>query len=252
MFLKRSNIAVEIFMEKIEFERKILDLAKPVLQSIYGNFLVDKNQIDKPDVAIDIVKPKKYFGSNNKTEKLGVEITTIDSECYKAYAGDKKKSNIELCAQLQNIIEGGDFKRAPLKSMDVKTPRDYIYNGLKRKSEKYHDYLKNNNFKEIILVCASNIIDTRDIFFINGMMQWTNYLLSNEKYPFDRVVFTSFRSRKSVEIYCKNNPMKIQPSPYEYDESSVTVSESSIIPMGRTMNYNDLFNLDPIIEPRKK
>jgi hypothetical protein len=81
-------------MEKRKLEEHVLNLSRPALHKLYGGYNIDTNQVDRPDVAIDVKKPHKIFGKERKPFKVGVEITTVDPAKMLSYLNDESLGEI--------------------------------------------------------------------------------------------------------------------------------------------------------------
>lgn len=67
---------------------------------------------------------------------------------------------------------------------------------------------------------------------------------------FDKVIFVDLLGGKPVCIFDKSNPRLVQPFPYVYENSSITVVHSPIMRVGKSYNLNEIYSNEPLI-PKK-
>lgn len=236
-------------MDKIEFERSILEKAKPLLRKLYGEFRVDLEQNDRPDAAIFLGDSADHATDNTTPRKIGIEITSIDKQSDLQYLNDEKHGREIANKQLEDSLHNGTPGENPLKRIDVKLPKNYILDGIINKSEKYNDYVKSGSFEEIILLCFSDIITPDSKFMKQGLKHWTDFLLSQANFPFDKVIFVSLVGSGSVQIYNKKHPRIIRPKPYKYDDATITAIQGGFIPVG-THDIGGILNNSPLIQQK--
>ncbi|QIE91119.1 MULTISPECIES: hypothetical protein [Pseudomonas] len=234
-------------MEKIDFERSILEIARPALKIIYGNFEDDLSQTDKPDAAILL---DKNNGAGKKL-RIGIEITTVDKGKDLQYFNDEKHGKDLVQEDLLKCIESNTPSSRPTKRADITIEKEYIFEGVKKKSARFKEYEKEGEFDEIILLCFSDYIDLRNPEVNPGLLLWTDYLLSSESFPFERVIFVSTLTRASVMIYNKSEPLAKRPSEDAFCSYTTTPSMGGFIPMGEH-NISGILNADPLIPPKSK
>ena len=138
--------------------------------------------------------------------------------------------------------------------MDVPIPKDFIFNGVIGKSEKYESYRLGGRFDEIILLCSSDVISASDEIFKDGLSAWTNYLLGQAGFPFDRVIFVSTRDFGSapVQIYDKKMRKIKPPPPYKYPNPTITCIQSQPLLSDVPYKLDEKFSGAPLISPRLK
>ncbi|WP_445676596.1 hypothetical protein [Pseudomonas aeruginosa] len=239
-------------MEKRDLENRVLELSMPLLLKLYGRFEVDESQSDRPDAAIDVIKPHKRFGKKCEPFKVGVEITTVDKKDSLAYLNDEKFGKEKLTKQISDSIDLGIDSEQPNKKIDIEIPKSYIYDGVAKKREKHASYVSLGKFKEIILICFSDVISSNNVIFKNGLMGWSNRLLSQNEFPFDKVIFVDFLGGTPIRIYDKNKPLPEDPRPYIYGDSSITVTQGPFMRVGETYNLNKINSAPPLITPKAK
>lgn len=239
-------------MEKRNLENHILNLSMPLLLKLYGHCKVDESQSDRPDAAVDVCKPHKRFGKKCEPFKVGIEITTVDKEVPLAYLNDKKFGQEKLTKQINDSINFGIDSEQPNKKIDVEIPKSYIYDGVVKKSEKHASYMNLGEFKEIIIICFSDVISSNNVIFKRGLMEWSNRLLSQNKFPFDKVIFVDLLGGRPVRVYDKNKPLSEDPPPYIYSDSSITVAQGPFMRTGETYNLNKIISSPPLIYPKTK
>jgi hypothetical protein len=238
-------------MNKREQEEHVLMLAKPLLEKLYGKFSVDQNQMDRPDAAIVVDKPRKCFGIKAKPFTVGIEITTVDKGEDLAYLNDEKYGRDRVIAQTMETLNNGVDSSTPIKSIEVEITDSYIYDGAIRKAEKYQDYLESGTYRQIILLCFSDVISTDTDFFNKHLKDCTNHLLSKAQFPFDVVVFVSLRQGNPVRVYRKSDPLLVPPPPSEYLSSSETITKGPTMLFGRNYNIQEIMSNAPLIAKRQ-
>ena len=244
---KPSNTKKE--MQEKE-EAQLLQLAVPLLKNIYKEFTIDEEQKDKPDKAIFLLKPPARFGKRkSKPPRVGIEITTADPSGYLSYINERKADKKIIHAQINQAVESGIAPERPLKKVGNRIYHDWIYEGIKDKSKKHCDYVGSGSFDELILLCCSDVISINSKEFYDGLNDWTDYLLSQDNYPFDKVLFVG-ADNKAIQIYNKIDKRKIAPAPYKYQGDIITTIQFGMIPTGVTWNYKKTASADPIIEPK--
>jgi len=233
-----------------EDEHRILVLAAAILKKIYKEYVIDEKQKDKPDKAIFLLKPPARFGKRKiNPPKIGIEITTADPSGYLSYINERKSDKEIIQAQREQALEKGIAPDKPLKKVGNLIFHDWIYEGIKDKAKKYLGYTTAGNFDELILLCHSDVISITNKEFYDGLNDWTDYLLSKNNYPFDKVLFVG-ADNKTIQIYNKTKKRIIEPDPYSYQGNVITTTQFGMIPVGVTWNFKETANADPIIEPQ--
>lgn len=236
-------------MDKVDFERSILEMATPLLLEIYGEFRVDLEQKDRPDAAIILSDPANTSGSHAKPRKVGIEITSVDKQADQQYLNDEKYGQEIVGKEVESVLQGGTPSENPIKRIEIPIKENYIYDGISKKAEKYQSYAETENYDEIILLCYSDIIWPDHRFYKGGLKHWTDFTLSRESYPFDRVIFVSTIGPGLSQIYSKRNPRIERPRKYKYSEGSITAIQPGIIPLG-TFDLSKKYSNPPAISPR--
>lgn len=236
--------------EKQEAEENyVLELTAPLLKEIYKKYIVDDTQNDKPDKAILLLKPPARFGKPRNPPRIGIEITTADPPEYLSYINERKKDKATVVAQIEEALDKGIIPRSPMKKIGNRISLDWIYKGVRDKARKYPSYTGAGRFDELILLCHSDVIMTTQRLFYDGLKDWTNYLLSIENFPFDKVLFLGC-DNKAIQIYNKSKKLVIEPSPYMYQGSVIDSLQYGFIPMGVSVNLKDIGSAAPRIEPQ--
>lgn len=240
-------------MTKRELEEHILKLAEPLLYELYGQFSVDPTHTDRPDVAITVDKPHNRFGRDVGAFKVGVEVTTVDKAQDLAYLKDKKYGRDEIIAQTRNALENGIDSNKPTKKAEIRIDESYVYDGAIKKKDKYCEYMNAGDYREIVLLCFSDVLATNTIFFREHLRDHTNHLLSKAQFPFDAVLFVSLRGGDPVRIYNKKEPRLTPPNslPYQHQEYTETIIHGPTMRVGQTYNLDDIFSNSPLITPRQ-
>lgn len=236
--------------KKIAFEKKILSLAEPLLIRLYGDIDWDPEQLDRPDAAFIALRPPKRLGRHRNPAKVGIEVTTVDPIEYLAYDGDKKFGKELISKQIDDAINHGIDGDRPTKKFPIKTHKNYISDGIQSKLEKYQDYKDLGKYKEVILLCHSKVLSPLDTQFIEGINDWTNYLLSQQNFPYDRVIFVHETDGNPIKVYDRENRLKREPAPYAFDKSVITPTEFPMFLMGKTYNLRQIGSRAPLISPR--
>ena len=229
--------------EKIAKERQVINLALPLLWDIYGEFDIDNNQVDSPDAAIVL---------NEGSKKIGIEVTSVDSPEVNAYFNDEKVANLIKQEQLQRLLEDDSFTTQPMKKMSIEFEHNYIFNGIIKKISKYQSYINDGSYYEMIVVASSDYLEISNEHFFDYHMRWTNYLLSDCSFPFDKVIYVCEKSGKAALLYDKEKPLEVVPKLDKNKEQGITCSLGSLVPFGKTFNYNDMFDQEPVIQPKSK
>lgn len=172
-------------------ERYVLKLAKPLLKKLYGQFEVDFSQSDRPDAAIWVTRPRKQVEYTGRAFSVGIEITTVDQEEPLAYINGAHPVSTEETENSINIV----------------IPKTYVYDGALKKQNKYEEYAQGNTFKEIILVCFSQVLGVNDPFFKQCVAGWTAYLLTKVAFPFEKVLFVDIKEGIAVQVYDSRRPV---------------------------------------------
>ncbi len=227
-------------MRKVELEEnEILESSLLLLKEIYGNFSIDKEQIDRPDKAIILEK-------NNA--KIGIEITCIDNKDVLKYFNDEKITNKILNEQLSNIDGSYEYCENPVKKLSIPYPHTYIYDGVIKKEEKFSDYQKSDNYEEIIILAFTNYLKLENVKGIDYFTEWTQYLLSKEHFLFNKVILLCNETKKSFIVYDKDLGIPKSPPIINYKiESGITMARSSLIPVNKTVSIKNLFKKSPLV-----
>ncbi len=226
--------------EKIEFERYLLNIAVPVLKEIYGDFKIDESQKDKPDAAI-ILK-------NNK--RVGIEIVTAETEDVKKKLNGIKSA--KKLAEKKSFEEGQDA--VLVNKVNVIHNEEYISTAAKNKIEKYQTYKATNNFDDIILIVASNFLNTRYEDFKKCHIPITQSKLYEAKFPYDKLIYVYFQNDpkfdEAILIYDKNEKYNLNPSSINNQEGKVMLTQSLKIMLRLGKNYDvpKTFNIHEIAE----
>lgn len=238
-------------MKKRELEEYVLKLAEPLLEKLYGKFSFDPAQTDRPDAAIDVYKPHKRFGRKAWPFRVGIEITTVDKRYDLAYLNDEKYGRDMVIAQTRSVLEDGLDSARPIKRAEINIPDSYIYDGAISKKQKYQGYTESGTYREIILLCFSDVVSTDTALFKEHLEESTDYLLSNEQFPFDVVVFVSLRQGNPARVYRKSNPRLAPPAPSNYLGVTETVDHGPTMRIGQTYNLREIQANEPIIARRQ-
>lgn len=236
---------------KEEFENQIFDLTVPLLERLYSSFVKIPEQKDKPDAAILLSNPPKRFGTKEPVI-IGIEITSVDPGWYLAYTNDTKYGADLMNARVDQALYHGIVADSPTKKIDVPIPQSYIFDGVKDKAKKYESYKAQEKFDELILVCFSDVLCVGNSCFQYGVAEWTNYLLSQDNFPFDKVVFLGLGDQVAVKIYDKKMKSNKRPAPYQFPGEIITCSLGPTITSEAVDNMGEkLFGI-PLVSPRPR
>lgn len=234
-------------MTKIEDERNILKIAYPILAKIYGQFKEDASQIDKPDAAITL-----NSSNPNSSIQIGIEITSVDRHEDQQYLRDEKFIQKETSKQIAELIQDGTYSKQPLKKTSIIFDNQYIYSGVIKKRQKYENYASSKKYHEIIILAFSDHMTKNNKHFNSYHRPWANFLLSKCNFPFDKVIFVCKETKTAILIFDKNNPKLDAPERNLDNELGITEIKSGIIPVGKTINLNEIINNNPVVPKGKK
>ncbi|WP_152690463.1 hypothetical protein [Pseudomonas fluorescens] len=236
---------------KEKHEEDIFKLAEANLRGIYRDYTVCETQKDKPDKAIVLSKPNpKLIRGWLKEPKVGIEITRADPREYLAYIADRKTDRKVIHAQIEEALTTRTAPQKPLKKIENRMHRDWLVRGIEDKASKHQSYVARGEFVELVLLCYSEIIDTTNCIYYDGLKEWTEYLLGQANFPFDRVLFIG-GNNICEQLYKKSRKAKIEPSPFKYEGWTITSSTSGMIPLDVTYNYKEAQAEAPIIQPEQ-
>ena len=230
-------------MDKVSEERKILELAKPLLYELYGRFQVDTKQTDRPDATIILGTTKS---------RIGIEITSVDGKDVQQYFNDEKFGKDIKLKQINDLVFSGNYSNRPDKKASIPFPNSYIADGVLKKSDKHSDYLMSGEYEEVILISFSELLEIRSRHFYSYYKPWTWHILKEILFPFSKVIFICKQHGDAALVYDKNTPA---PAPLERDpdkELGVTRISGPIIPIGKTVNLYEIFDNEPLITPPQK
>ena len=230
-------------MNKVKRERNILELASSLLSELYGNFDVVADQLDSPAAAI-ILKP-----SNTQ---VGVEITSVDKRKALEYLNNEKIAKKAQTQQLKDLLTDDSYSPRPTKKVSIPFPEDYIFENVIKKTKKYHAYLESGDYEEMILLVCSKYLSINHESFNDYLKPWTTFLLGEQNFPFDKVIFVCEKSQKSVVVYDKSSPLLKAPKRYSEKESGITTMQGPILPFGQTVNILGMFDEEPHVSTKKK
>ncbi|TMP88503.1 hypothetical protein CWC05_03480 [Pseudoalteromonas ruthenica] len=230
-------------MSKVLEERNILELAKPILGEIYGNFQVVPEQTDRPDAAII---------SDTIEGRIGIEITSVDGTDVQQYFNDEKFGRDIESKLIDDVISSGKHSDRPTKKLSIPFPKSYIADGVLKKIDKHSEYFASGEYEEIILISFSEYLEIRGRHFESYHKPWTWHLLKEKSFPFSKVIFVCKNNGDSSLVYDKNAPA---PEPPECDpdkELGITRTIGPIIPPGKMVNLYKIISDEPHIAPREK
>lgn len=230
-------------MDKIEYENFVFECAEKTLEDIYGEFFRDSKQIDRPDAAI-------VLNNSQRQKSIGIEITSCDSTEHKQYFNDRKFSRNIESQQMDDCLNGIAQTR-PLKKESISIPKNYIYKAIHDKGSKYKEYKRSKKYDEVILLVSSDFLSSDYCHFYTYIVPWTNYFLSNLKYPYDKVIFICLRTKENCVLYEKKKPTAKHPNIDLDKELGSTHLHTGMLAVGVTHTFGNLENAEPLVTPRK-
>ena len=112
--------------------------------------------------------------------------------------------------------------------------------------------MSSGRYHEMIVVASSEYLEINNEYFFEYHLPWTNYLLSDSLFQFDKVIYVCEKSGKTVLVYDKEKPLEVSPKRDKDKEVGITHCESSFIPFGKEVNISHMFENEPIIPPKNK
>jgi hypothetical protein len=236
--------------KKREQEKRALCTAFPLLEKLYGIIEIQSDQRDSPDFAINVKHPNKHWGRKCQSFNVGIEVTTIDSAEILAYFNDEKHSKKEEIAQIENL-SSGKYIHQPLKRIVVNIEECFLSSPLLKKAKKYDNYSKSGAFREIIIICFSEYLKKSQLNGDKGSLkEWTNFILHENSFPFDKVLFVELGdSKSSLVVYDKVKGRNQQPAGFQ--TITLDVSRSGYLPFNKPLNADEVLWGKPVIEPKK-
>lgn len=226
--------------EKIAEERLILEAAYPLLNDLYGHFEIDPEQVDKPDAAINVSAP---------TQRIGIEITSVDDQGVKAYLNEVKHEMKIVRQQVEAWQRDGSYVTAPRKKIEIVPHAKYILKGAEKKRNHYEKYAGSGPYNEVILLCHSDYIDP-ELSDRLGIIEWTNFHMSVDGFPYNKVIFADVRTQKAVLVYERNKPLMKKPLRY-VPPAVTTIIGGSFTPIHAPFNPAVTASQEPLIKPKQ-
>ena len=112
-------------------------------------------------------------------------------------------------------------------------------------------FLESGTYREIILLCFSDVVATDTVLFKEHLEGSTDYLLSKAQFPFDAVVFASLGQGNPVRVYRKGNPRLTPPAPSNHSGVTETVVHGPTMRIGQTYNLREVMSNEPLITRRQ-
>lgn len=203
----------------------VLAGAQKCLKEIYGEYDIDENQVDRPDAAI-ISHPLK---DEVLGRRIGIEITTVDPQNALEYHNEEKSIESLNIKRVNAYLRKEELSTQPAKNATIKLPKEYISDGIKGKKEKYLEYNKKGIFDQLVLIASSEFL-WEDDDLLRYHAQWTNFLLSKAKCPYDYVILVLEKVGRCMLIYDRQKPSTKEPE----DDMAPTFEflRSGFMPMG--------------------
>ena len=232
-------------------ERSILKLATPFLEELYGSFEIDPHQLDDPDAAIILKQNSTESKLETKEIRIGIEITIIDKQKNLQYLNDEKVTKNATLDQVEALLKDGSYSKQPMKKLLITFPKEYIYEGIFKKKDKYAKYMQTGGYDEIIILAFSSHLHVNQEYIENYLKPWSEFLLSEQAFPFDKAIFVCKTTKKPILVYDKSRPQLNRPQQHDQEDVGTEVIQSSILPTGVTINMFDIFEQDPLIPSKK-
>ncbi len=230
-------------MNKLKLENIAFESARECLEKIYGTFERVLDQIDSPDAAIIIDRKPNHV--------IGIEITSADKPEDKQYFNDEKHSKKAQLEQIEKCINGVVPDR-PFKSASIPFQNDYIFKAIRSKADRFDAYNENGNYKDIVLVVTSDLLNSTYTYFYDYIIPWTKYLLSSINFPFRKVIFICNETSKGIIIYDSKKKVKSKPLREQEKELGVTHTHTGMLPINKTVNLFEMLNREPIVSRKNK
>ena len=237
------EIGGHVSNKKLEIERSLLGNISETLIALYGKYEIDESQEDKPDAAIMVLRDNS---------RIGIEITSVDRQEDLAYFNEDKMAKPIIEEQIERYQKDGAYSNTTLKKKVINLGKDYISKGVEPKRKKFSSYKENGDFDEIIILAFSDFLDVNTPEFIHFHKVWTNYLLTQSSFPFNKVIFHSVRSGKSELVYDVNKQATSKPKISEDIEHTEERVIGGFTPFGITVNYKQMFDQEEKIKPKSK
>lgn len=243
-------------------EGLVLESFKPFLESMYGLFDLDPGQIDKPDAAIILKTSEK---------RIGIELTTFDSEKFRRfdaflkapYQVAKINKNInELDVKIENNISTTVYK--PI----LPGIREYVYHldifldSIFPKLSKFDAYAASNEYHEIILLLHS---DHFEIEMCHGhflcIVNHTFNKLLEKSCRFNKIIYFNPKSKENANIFSLKNKQVSRELCDECKKAIITNDMAlKVINRCEILNFTtmrpsvtyDFYNFSPLFEPKNK
>lgn len=232
-------------MDKLKIEDSVFQASKRYLHDLYGDFTRIDEQKDKPDAAIRL--SQKVDGVD---VTIGIEITCVDKQGDLQYFNDKKFS-LDITQQQIDDCINGVVPTQPMKKSSIEIRKDYFYEAIEKKRDKYDGYKNNGGFNGVIILVFSQLFGCDEKHFSDYHVSWTNYLLSKSDFPFDKVVFVDITQSKCITMFDKNRPEKSPPKNQLNKELGFTKIDYGFIPMNQAINLYDLSKKEPLVNKKK-
>ncbi|EOG8084208.1 hypothetical protein OGW18_11860 [Citrobacter sp. CK184] len=232
-------------MDKLKIEDSVFQASKRYLHDLYGDFTRIDEQKDKPDAAIRL---SQKVDSVDVT--IGIEITCVDKQGDLQYFNDEKFSRDITQQQIDDCINGV-VPTQPMKKASIAIGKDYFYEAIEKKRDKYDGYKNDGGFDGVIILVFSQLFGCDEKHFSDYHVSWTNYLLSKSDFPFDKVVFVDRAQSKCITMFDKNKPKTSPPKNEPNKELGFTQIHSGYIPMNQSVNMYDIFKMEPLVNKKK-
>nr|WP_139212163.1 hypothetical protein [Pluralibacter gergoviae] len=167
------------------------------------------------------------------------------------YFNDEKFSRDITKQQIEDCINGV-VPTQPMKKASIAIGKNYFYEAIEKKRNKYDDYKNNSGFNEVIILVFSQLFGCDEKHFSDYHISWTNYLLSSSDFPFNKVVFVDRTQSKCITMFDKNKPKTSSPTNDPSKELGFTQVRSGFIPMNQSVNLFDIFKMEPLVKKKKR
>lgn len=206
-------------LRKIEQEQETLHLAVPMLKALYGDFEIDRNQVDRPDAAIVLADGRR----------IGIEITSLDPSSDKQYMNDESYGADAKAAQIRRMEQREPLLPQPLKKAVVTITPDYLARAALAKADKHAQYLGEGSYSDIVLLTKSDYLTLPCPELTTFYAPMASHLLGQANFPFAKVIFVC--DRDAILVYDRSSAPTPKPDdsldPHMFVEHSITMVGNS-------------------------
>jgi len=228
-------------MDKVQDERNTLEVALPLLRSLYGKFNVDCSQTDRPDAAIVLADGRR----------IGIEITSLDLQEHQQYMKDQGIGRAATIEQSRRITAGLPIIEAPTKKLQIQIAREYLATGALAKAGKYNEYMVAGGYDEIVLLTTSCYLTASHKGFDTYYVPKASFVFGTKNFPFDKVAFVCHHQKSAKLVYEKAAPVQAPPREELFPDESVE-SSTVTVPAGKSIALARILREPPLAPNRPR